>query len=154
MPRLLIDTNILCLLAVGRLGREQISRHKRLRAYSAADFDLLLDVMSRFSGIVTTPHVLAESSNLLSQSQEPLATAARRSLAELTATLDERMIPAVLVVQRPEYGRLGLTDSGILDLLDKDCLLISADLGLYLASEAAGFPAINFNHLRDGAISL
>lgn len=64
------------------------------------------------------------------------------------------MTPAISLVQRPEYTRLGLTDSGALELLDKESLLISADLDLYLASEAAGLPAINFNHLRDGAIRL
>jgi len=154
LARLLVDTNILCLLAVGRLGREQIAKHRRLRAYTAADFDLLLRAISHFSAIVTTPHVLAEASNLLRQTPEPLATTATLSLAELLAGVDERMTPAISLVQRGEYPRLGLADSAILDALDEDCRLISADLDLYLASEAAGFPAINFNHLRDGAAQL
>lgn len=149
--KVIIDTNLLCLLTVGRIGEAWIAKHRRLQAYSISDYELLAHVLSGFTEWVTTPHIVAETSNLLRQTATPLAVWASVSLAELIAETDERTVPAVKVVSRSEYSRLGVTDSAILTLLEEGCSLLSVDLDLYLASVTAGYSAINFNHLREDA---
>lgn len=88
--KVILDTNLLCLLTVGLLGEQWIARHRRLQAYSAADFLLLTRALSNFSEVATTPHILAETSNLLRQTNEPLATSAGLSLAALIRATDEQ----------------------------------------------------------------
>ncbi|HEY7305310.1 MAG TPA: hypothetical protein VH601_14395 [Bryobacteraceae bacterium] len=61
---LLIDTNLLVLFAVGSVNRDRIETFKRTRRYTAEDFDLLLRVLGNWGVRYTTPHVLAEVSNL------------------------------------------------------------------------------------------
>ncbi|GGA40150.1 PIN domain-containing protein [Sphingomonas psychrolutea] len=149
--RVIIDTNLLCLLAVGRVGVDWIARHKRLQAYNALDYELLAQVLGGFTHWVTTPHILAETSNLIRQTSNPLASLASVSLAELILQSDELAVSGVTVVKIPEYVRLGVTDAAILALLADGCSLVSVDFDLYIASVAAGHSAINFNHLREDA---
>ena len=151
---LILDTQLLCLFAVGRLKPDWIEKHRRLQAYTSFDFALLVRVLSSFSRLIATPHILTETSNLLRQTPEPLASLAALSLAEFIALADEESVPGVEIVRRPEYIRLGIADGAILSLLADGNTLLSADLDLYLAGAAAGYSVYNFNHLRDGAIEL
>ena len=45
MTELFIDSNLLLLLVVGRSSRDIIAKHRRLRRYTAADYDTLLDYL-------------------------------------------------------------------------------------------------------------
>ena len=63
-PGVLLDANLLILLAVGLTNRDYIGRHKRLTKYDATDLDVLSGLIAQFSSVVFTPHVLAEASNL------------------------------------------------------------------------------------------
>jgi len=44
--RLLVDTNVLVLFAVGAVNRQRIQTFKRSSQYAAQDFDLLLDAFA------------------------------------------------------------------------------------------------------------
>jgi len=61
---LLVDTNLLVLLAVGTVNRSRIETFKRTRQYTQNDFDLLVRVLNNFGRLFTVAHVLAEVSNL------------------------------------------------------------------------------------------
>ena len=62
--RLLLDTNILVLFAVGTVNRQRIPTFKRTSQYTVQDFDLLIGVLQQWRLHYTVPHVLAEVSNL------------------------------------------------------------------------------------------
>ncbi|MGH9477535.1 MAG: hypothetical protein ACRD1C_14630, partial [Terriglobales bacterium] len=62
---LILDSNLLVLLTVGTASRAYISRHKRLQAYSEADFDLLVEVIAPVSKVMVTSNTLTETANLL-----------------------------------------------------------------------------------------
>ena len=62
-----IDSNLLLLLVVGRSSRDIIAKHKRLRQFTARDYDILLDLLDGTAQVFVTPHTLAEASNLLAQ---------------------------------------------------------------------------------------
>lgn len=149
MNRLSVDTNLLVLLIVGSVSEGSIATHKRTRIYDRDAFRLLMSLVRQAASVVVTPHVLSETSNLLRQCGEPLATTLAARFAALVSELQERHQDARIVVQRPEHGRLGLTDAGLLELQASGIVLLTDDNALYLASLAAGRQAVNFAHLRD-----
>ena len=63
----LLDSNLLLLLCVGSFRRQEIGRFKRTAQYGACDYDLLVDFLSRFKSVVTTPNVLTEVNGLSNQ---------------------------------------------------------------------------------------
>ena len=70
---LVIDTNLLLLLPVGSADRKRIQQFKRTREFSEADFEAVYEVADYFvrrSGLLTTPHVLAEASNLVGRNRD------------------------------------------------------------------------------------
>lgn len=62
---LLIDTNLLLLYIVGAYDPGQIEGFSRTEQFDPDDFAVLYSFVQRFDLVVTTPHVLTETSNLL-----------------------------------------------------------------------------------------
>ena len=62
---ILVDSNLAALLIVGSASRDYVSIHKRCKGYSLDDFDLVGEIIKEFSDIITVPHLLAETSNLV-----------------------------------------------------------------------------------------
>lgn len=149
MATVLIDTNLLILLIVGLTEEKMIGKHRRTREYDKESYDLLIDSLEDFSEILITPHILAETSNLIRQCEEPLKTKVGECLSELISKSEELQMAAATVVRRPEYLRIGLTDAGILQAQEGGATLLTDDNGLYLASLRSGHNAINFSHRRD-----
>ena len=82
---LFVDTNLLLVLVVGLLDPEQVEKFKRTRSYTREDYSLLSDFVSGYDGLLTTPNVLTEVSNLAGYLSEPLRKQAFATLAALTA---------------------------------------------------------------------
>lgn len=61
---LLLDTNLLLLYGIGTFSREHVKKLKRTRQYDLEDYDWLRRFTQPFHRIITTPHILAELSNL------------------------------------------------------------------------------------------
>ena len=152
---ILLDTNVLLLLLFAVYQPTMIGR-KRLEKYSADDGALLVQYVGRFRRILTTPHVLAETSNLVRQivngrlRTELFAKLHPQFCLSLPdsfeqCTVDGRHIDGEL------FGRLGLTDSGLAALVQTEQLLLTDDLDLYVAANSNGGIAINFTHMREAA---
>ena len=144
-----LDANLLVLLVVGLTERKYISVHKRLREYDVADFDLLRALISNSAGVAVTPNALSEASNLLRQIAEPARTQIAMAFRQLIKKTDEIYVRSADASARAEFLRIGLSDSALLEVSKKNIVVLSVDLDLYLAARAAGYEAINFNHLRD-----
>jgi hypothetical protein len=173
-----VDANLLLLLVVGMTDREFISKHKRLRAFTAEDYDLLQVQLSVATEIIVTPNTLTETSNLIDHIADPARTQIYKKLQALVnfpitkerpqtcrfapgpprgvrklgngpAFSHERYISSVVVSEKPELSRLGLTDCVLLDVCSSGTPLITVDLKLYLCVLEKGGMAINFNHSRD-----
>ncbi len=149
MKVFILDTNLLILLVVGQASPNFIGTHKRLKAYTVSDYHLLGALLAPASSICVTPNILTEASNLLKQIGEPARSLIFRKFAEIVDQISESYIESRIGARQAEFMRLGLTDS-ILLLVSSDpsIVLVTADLGLYLAAEARGLAVINFNHHR------
>lgn len=60
MVSVILDTNLLVLLVVGMTNRAFIGKHKRTRAYTEEDYDLLCLLLEQYQQIITTPSILTE----------------------------------------------------------------------------------------------
>lgn len=147
---LFIDTNLLLVLLVGALDPEHVERFKRTRAYTRADYALLLAFAGGYRRLLTTPNILTEVSNLLGQLGEPLRRRALLALGALTATLEERYLASETLVVDPSFPALGLADTSIIAAASEGVTVLTEDLALYLRLASTGVDVVNFNHLRTG----
>ena len=150
MPtQILLDTNVLVLLAVGLTNVNYISKHKRLQAFDERDFRIVGSLVEASAGVIFCPNILTETSNLVRYVGDPMRSEISATLASMTKRTEERFVNSSDAMDRPEYGRLGLADSVLLKLAETGATLLTDDLGLYLAATSSGLAAINYNHLRE-----
>jgi hypothetical protein len=148
---IIVDANLLLLWIVGLASPDYIPKHKRLQTYTVEDFVIRLNSLSRARRIILTPNTLTETSNLAGYIAEPARTEIFCVLAVLikAAETEECFIESEKAATRPEFLRLGLTDSALLHLAGDSHMLLTADVDLYLAALHRGLNAENFNHYRN-----
>ncbi len=149
MRPLAIDTNLLVLLVVGLASKDFLARHKRLREFSVADFDLLSSIVNTHSPIVITPNVWTETSNLARQIAQPARDLVSRVMQEMISRTEEAYVASSSAGRRSEFLRLGLSDAALLELKPNAIPILTSDLDLYLAAQRSGREAVNFNHIRE-----
>ena len=149
MQTLLLDSHLLVLLVVGTTSRTYVAKHKRLRAYTEADFDLLCGLVRRYDQVVVTPHVLTEASNFLGYIGEPIKSEIFAVFRAIIQSTEERFVESESLSQYDEFISLGLTDAGLLDGGVNDATLLTSDLKLYLAAASKGHSTLNFHHVRE-----
>lgn len=146
---ILIDTNILLLWFVGTVNRERIAKFKRTEQFLPEDYDLLVQILSYFSKIITTPNILTEVNSLANQLGEPERSQCFAIFAQGVATkLDEFYIESQTAVSEEKFTKFGLTDCGILNLASNRYLVLTDDLKLANYLQKSGVDTINFNHIR------
>ena len=143
---LVIDTNLLLLLIVGQTDPVAISKFARTDEFNREDFDTVLKMAEFFAsraGLWTTPHVLAETSNLLGRKER-----FRSTLAVFVARTNEHREPANHLIRERLFLRLGLTDAGLLNLACRNHCVLTTDGGLAAAIYSGDGAVINYNHIR------
>ena len=148
---LLIDSNILTLYIVGLYDVKRITEFKRTKGlYSPDDFYLLENFIALFNNrLVTTPHILAEVSNLLEGTgyqYGPLLN----SLITYMDIVQEVYIPSKEVIREHPllFTRFGLSDIIAGELVKQNYLPLTDDLDFSAYLRNRGMPVINFNNLR------
>ncbi|MCF6158664.1 MAG: hypothetical protein E3K32_08860 [wastewater metagenome] len=145
---LLIDSNLLLLYFIGKYNPSMIQSFKRTKKYTIEDFDLLSQIASFFAKLITTPNILTEVSNLCNSLSDNIKDNYFTEFAERIQVLNEHYKQSSDICSLDHFKKFGLTDSGIIDLVKGNFLVLSDDLPLtnYLLSK--NIDAINFNHLR------
>ena len=145
-----LDANLFVLLVVGSVGRDLIEKHRRLRAYSAEDYEILIDLLDRVERVFVTPNTLTETSNLLAQHAEPERSLFFDGLRFIIHESEEIVVASAVASSNSTFNRLGLTDAALLEVVSPETPLVTVDLDLYLAANASGQEAaLNFTHLRN-----
>jgi rRNA-processing protein FCF1 len=152
---LLLDTNLLLLFLIGGKDPQLIVNSRRLNAYEKSDYFLMADFIeaNNFNQLISTPHILAEVSNLLGQESKIIKQAGREAIKEYTQNCEEITHGAYLLVNEPEYHRLGLTDVAIRVASELPAFVLTADAALYIYLAREGVQVANFNHVRQGSWS-
>ena len=146
-----IDTNLPVLLVAGSEDRQLIAGHRRLREYTADDYDRLLGIIASVERVLVTPNTLTEASNLLAYHQYGRGRSRLyERLRWLIDASEEITVRSADASSNSSYTRLGLTDAALLEVATADTPVLTADFGLYLAAlEKDPFSALNFDHYRD-----
>lgn len=139
MKRVSLDTNLLVLFCVGSADEASIVTNKRLQNYSIEDYRGLAGILSSFDALLSTPHSLAEVSNLLNISQRR-ATDRRlvQSFVDVIELIQEIQVAAKPLSIRSDFAIFGLADSAWLEYLDDNTLLLSADEALVNYASSLG----------------
>ena len=139
----LLDTNLLLLYVAAGFDPKLVGRG-RLGAFQPADVVTLKALVRPAARRVTTPHVLAETGNLLDQLVPRRRHAeARAAFARVVRTLAEVTPAARRVVDDPEFARVGLTDAALGHLGDPPPVVLTIDLPLVTRLSVAGLPCVN-----------
>src|SRR3712207_4504605 len=112
---IILDTQLMVLLAAGLTSRRLVVTHKRLTEFSEDDFDLLVLLLGSDPTLLLLPNTVSEAANLLRHHENPERNDILRVLSELVTRNRERYVRSRAVVGRSEYRRLGVTDCAILE---------------------------------------
>ena len=148
MSSVLIDTNLLVLLVVGATDKKLIGIHKRTSSFLPRDYDELANLLSESREFWVTSHSMAETSNLLKQTDKAKAQVLLHNLAVYCNNARESHIPKEMIFGYENFLRLGVTDSGFIQSSAKVSRSITVDFDLYIELSNLDREVINFNHVR------
>lgn len=151
MPkRVLLDTNLLVLFIVGGTDLAYIGKHKNCtnRKYTEEDYNAILSLALASSGVVTTPQILSETSNLLRQTSEPIKQEVTALLRLYIKEKDEIYIHSSTSADDNFYSILGFSDVSILSAMDENTVLVTDDGPLHSAACSRSLQAIHLEEIR------
>ncbi len=144
----ILDTNILLVYLVGRVNPEQIEKFNRTNSrYCAEDFEVLDNLLSKFTKFATTPNILTEVSNLGGQLSGDVKVAFFNLLSIFIQETNEQYISSSEISKDMLFVKFGITDRGIFELVKTEKYLVITD-DRKLAGNLENY-SINFNNLRD-----
>jgi hypothetical protein len=146
---ILLDAQLIVLLAVGTASRAYVAIHKRLQAYDLGDFDAVLRLLRPPTRLIVTPNVLSEASNLIGHIAEPARTRIYEAFRGLIGDAAERYVPSSIAAAHAAFIRVGLSDAACLVGDASAATLVTADLPLYLEAARSGRRAISFRQMRE-----
>ncbi len=144
---LLIDTNLLIVLLVGATDERFIAQVKTTRAYTIEDYRFLIKLIKHFR-VVTTPHILTETSNLCEKTDKFYKEKIMYRFSQTIIDLIEVPLPSSDASLTPIFKKLGLADSVIFTLAKKGLVVLTDDFSLYSYLLNSGATAANMNHFR------
>ena len=148
---IIVDTNILLLLFVGSYDLSLVGRFRRLAAFTATDYELLVSTLSGFPAVVTTPMILTEV-NSLSNLLESRHKYGYYTVFSLLAGRLQEEVPATREIIATEFfKRFGYTDTAIALAARQRYLVLTDDFALAGFLESQQIDARNFHHLRQEA---
>lgn len=153
---LLLDTNLFVLLVIGMIDKKEVPNNKRTKAYTQEDYEILLKFIGRFSKIIVTPYIMAETSNLVDVFSKKLKDAPFLIIKNLIeqGKFNEIHIPSIEIVKSSGFFQYGLTDAGLVEVASKKYLILTDDLKVANYAYSRSADIINFNHIRDAVWSL
>lgn len=145
------DTNILLFYLVAQTDISLLRTFKRVQNFDTQDVELLRDVLEPFQTIITTPHVLAETSNFIDQAPRYRRADLFETFRDFIKSNAESYEESTILSQRHEFFDLGLADTG-LSSLSSQFTVITMDFHLSGRIQKAGGAVINFQHTRSKRI--
>lgn len=140
------------MLVVGSTDLGFIARHSATASgpsFDIRDFGLLSKVIDEFGGLVVTPGVLAETSNLVNSGATDMRLRINGVLRQVIANLSEEPVAGIDAVARPEFKWLWLTDCGLMEASRRTgAPVLTTDAKLYAEMTRQGLECRNFTHLR------
>jgi hypothetical protein len=144
MRDVIIDSNIFILFLAGQINENRIKNYTRNSLYTKDDYNILLNIISDYDRIITSPNIFTEVDNILNR----ITGDDKYKYLVLVKTIYkqtvEKYIKTENVSENWYFDSLGVTDSAIL-MMAKDCeLLISGDSSLCDYAKSLGIKTFDF----------
>ena len=126
-----------------------VPKFKRTAMYTEQDFHWLNDYVSKFSRIVVTPQVLAETWNFLEKINEGRFQEFISHVIPTLFLIDEQYTHKDILLENNGFSYIGITDTSVICAAKSlGCLVLTDDLRAYSHFLSNDVMAININHLR------
>jgi hypothetical protein len=147
---LLVDTNLLLVYAIGKYDASILERQSfnRVASYTKEDYDLLTRLMSIFTRMVTTPHVLTEVSNWIGHLPQQQKQECLKSFPVTFASFIELQFDSFELSKENHFTYLGLTDTALARVAN-EYLVLTDDARFIGHMTNLGLDALNINHIRE-----
>jgi len=130
MRDVIVDSNIFILFLAGQINENKIERYTRNSLYTMEDYYFLINILSNYDRIITSPNILTEVDNILNRITGEDKYKYLLLVKSIYKQTIEKYIETETVAKNWFFDILGITDSSIL-MMAKDCeLLISGDSSL------------------------
>ena len=127
MHDVIIDSNIFILFLVGQINENKIKDYARNSIYSKEDYYFLLNILSKYDRIITSPNILTEVDNILNRITGDDKYRYLAIVKDIYKQTIEKYLETERVSQNWFFDILGVTDSAII-IMAKECdLLVSGD---------------------------
>jgi rRNA-processing protein FCF1 len=146
---ILVDTNLLLLVAVGTYAPQRILTFKRTQQYTLDDYAMILRILERIDRRVTTANILTEVDNLARQLPEVEHFAISEAIFKIVSSSFEVYKPSIEVTQTDVYPRMGLADCVTMAAAVDDVLVLTDDFVLSNRLASIGCDVLNINHIRN-----
>jgi len=142
---LLLDSNLLLLYLVGVVDPTLVGtgQYNKLSSFTVQQITILRQLISTFTRVVTTAHILTEVSNLVNAMHDTGKRRIFNAFAETLQVISEQEISSYQVAHRQEFQYLGLTDSVLAELADK-FLIVSNDARMVDMLRQTGIEALKW----------
>jgi predicted nucleic acid-binding protein len=130
MRDVIIDTNIFILFLAGQINENRIKNYTRNSLYTKDDYYFLLNILSRYDRIITSPNILTEVDNILNRLTGEDKYKYLLLVKRIYIQTIEKYIKTDTVSKNWYFDTLGITDSVILMMAKESELLISGDSSL------------------------
>lgn len=130
MRDVIIDTNIFILFLAGQINENRIKNYTRNSLYTKDDYYFLLNILSRYDRIITSPNILTEVDNILNRLTGEDKYKYLLLVKRIYIQTIEKYIKTETVSKNWYFDTLGITDSVILMMAKESELLISGDSSL------------------------
>jgi hypothetical protein len=149
---LLLDTSLLLLLLAGIAAPQSVGRLKRLREYEREDLERLLAIARDASGLVTTPNIVTELTNLTTWFDAGTRILVHGVLRQALVQWLEVYVPSLDAARDPAFDRIGASDCAVVSAVqghpEPRPLVVTVDLDLCLLLGRRGLDCLTFNHGR------
>ena len=146
---ILLDTNLLVILVVG-YTHSMLLKKSRFSDYTILDFELLKSIVSSCRRCVTTPHIIAEASNILKKAGEH-SEVCRETLGRMLGSWKECYFASESLLTGPESRiaiTLGVADASTMRVAKKGTIILTADAPLAAWLKQNGHKVYEYSVLR------
>lgn len=140
---LLIDTNILLLYVVGTIDIKRIKDFGRTAVFSENDFYVVSKFVDYFEVIITTPHILTETSNLFGNRKTLQA-----ALIAYIELANENFLESKQITKTKHFLHFGLADTAINEIAKDSYLVVTDDAKLFGYLQNQKVDVVNLEQIR------
>ena len=116
---IIIDTNLMLVYIVGMYNPNYVGQFHKTEDYCREDYDYIYSVLSHFSKVIITPHILAELSNLSPKiqdnKQDKKLLEYFNVFKDVLERTSERYIKKDDILNFPLLPKFGITDLAIIE---------------------------------------